>query len=83
MQSQTINYWAFIEAYYPNYYSCNQVLLSDILTRNLEGEEICAEDEEMIKDWNIKEELLKLDKNIFSKALENYFVSQFLSDIEF
>jgi len=67
--------WYFIEAYYPNYSACNNILLSDILTRKLEGQEICAEDEEMIKNWNIKEELLKLDKNLFSKALENYFAS--------
>jgi hypothetical protein len=67
------NYWSFIEAYYPNYGSCDQVLLSDVLTRKLEGEEISIEDEKMIKDWDVKAELLKLDQVIMQKAMENYF----------
>lgn len=66
-------YWTFIEKYYPRYHSCSDVLLIDILTRKLDGEEICIEDEEMIKDWDVKAELLELDKSMFSKALENYF----------
>lgn len=66
-------YWTFIEKYYPRYYSCDDILLSDILSRKLDGEEICEEDEEMIKDWDVRVELLELDKNIFSKALKNYF----------
>ncbi|MDI1305567.1 MAG: 6-phospho-beta-glucosidase [bacterium] len=66
-------YWTFIEKYYPRYYSCDDILLSDILSRKLDGEERCEEDEEMIKDWDVKLELLELDKNIFSKALKNYF----------
>ena len=73
MNLQISNYWAFIETYYPNYYSCDQILLSDILTRKLEGEEIDIKDEEMIKDWDVKEELLKLDKAIIQKAMKNYF----------
>lgn len=66
------NYWSFIENYYPNYHSCDDILLSDILSRKLNGQEICEENEEMIKDWNVKAELLELDQKIFSKALENY-----------
>ena len=66
-------YWTFIEKYYPKYYSCSDILLSDILTRKLNGEPVCDEDEEMIKDWNVKAELLELDQIIFSKALKNYF----------
>ncbi len=66
-------YWTFIEKYYPRYYSCSDILLSDILTKKLEGEETNIEDGEMIKDWDVKAELLELDKSIFSKALENYF----------
>lgn len=66
-------YWIFIEKYYPKYHSCSDILLSDILTRKIEGEHVCEEDEEMIKDWNIKAELLELDQIIFSKALKNYF----------
>jgi hypothetical protein len=77
MNLQISNYWPFIETYYPNYYSCDQILLSDILTRKLEGEEIDIKDEEMIKDWDVKEELLKLDKNIIQKAMKNYFEIKF------
>ena len=73
MNLQESNYQPFIEIYYPNYYSCDQILLSDILTRKLEGEEINEIDEEKIKDWDVKEELLKLDKAIMQKAMDNYF----------
>lgn len=66
------HFWTFIENYYPNYYSCDDILLSDILSRKLDGETICDEDEKMIKNWNIKAELLELDQKLFSKALENY-----------
>ena len=44
------DYWAFIEQYYPKYSSSDSVLLSDILTRKLGGEEICEKDEEYIRD---------------------------------
>jgi hypothetical protein len=73
IEKSNVHYWPFIEAYYPNYYSCDQILLSDILTRKLEGEEIDVKDEEMIKDWDVKAELLKLDQAIIQKAMENYF----------
>jgi len=71
-------YWKFIESYYPNYSTCDQILLSDILARKLEGAEIDKEDEEMIKDWNIKEELLKLDQSIMLEAMENYFEMKYV-----
>lgn len=66
-------FWSFIEKYYPNYYSCDDILMSDILYRKIHNEEMCEEDEEMIKDWDVKSELLKLDRMIFLKALEKYF----------
>ena len=72
-ENNDFSYWTFIEKYYPKYHSYSDILLSDILTRKIEGEQICEEDEEMIKDWNIKAELLELDQIIFSKALKNYF----------
>jgi hypothetical protein len=78
IQKRNASYWYFIEAYYPNYYSCDQILLSDILARKLDGEEISNEDEEVIKDWNIKEELLKLDQAIMKKAMENYFEIKYI-----
>jgi hypothetical protein len=67
------DYWAFISKYYPKYHHCNNVLLSDILTRKLGGEEICEDDEEYIKNWDIKKELFKIDKELLCKAFENYF----------
>jgi len=67
------DYWAFIEKYYPKYYHCDNVLLSDILTRKLVGEEICEQDEENIKDWDIRNELFEVDKELLCKAFENYF----------
>ncbi|TRX00629.1 hypothetical protein [Flavobacterium gawalongense] len=67
------DYWVFIEKYYPKYYSCDSVLLSDILTRKLHGEEICEKDEEYIKDWNVRKELFELDKELLCEAFENYF----------
>lgn len=69
----TFDYWDFIEKYYPNYYHCNSILLSDILTRKLHGEEICEKDEEYIKDWDIRKELKELDKELLGKAFENFF----------
>lgn len=67
------NNWSFIEAYYPNYYSCDIVLLSDILIRKLEGEVIDAKDEALIEGWDIKKKLLELDSIIMEKAIKNYF----------
>jgi len=69
----SFNYWVFIEKYYPNYCSCDNVLLSNILTKKLNGYEICEKDEEYIKDWNIKKELFKLDKKLLCEAFRNYF----------
>lgn len=65
--------WPFIEAYYPNYYSCEAILLSDILMRKLEGEVIDAKDEALIEGWDIKKELLESDSIIMEKAMINYF----------
>jgi hypothetical protein len=67
------DYWAFISKYYPRYYSCDSVLLSDILTRKLDGEEICETDEEHIKDWDVRKELFELDKDLLCEAFENFF----------
>ena len=67
------DYWAFIYKYYPKYHQCNSVLLSDILTRKLDGEEISESDEEYIKDWDIRNELFEVDKELLCKAFENYF----------
>ena len=76
------DYWAFIEKYYPKYYSCDSVLLSDILTRKLDGEEICEKDEEYIKDWNVRKELFELDKELLCEAFENFFNIVYPEELE-
>ena len=73
MATHSQNYWSFIETYYPNYYSCDAILLSDILLRKLEGEVIDADDEALIEGWDIKKQLLELDTIIMEKAMKNYF----------
>jgi hypothetical protein len=69
----TFDYWAFIEKYYPNYDSSDQILLSDILARKLGGMEICEEDEKYIKDWDVRKEMFEIDKELLCEAFENYF----------
>jgi hypothetical protein len=72
-EENNFDYWKFIEKYYPKYDHCDDVLLSDILSRKLDGQEICEDDEKMIKDWDVKAELLKIDQMLLSEALANYF----------
>lgn len=72
-EEDKFDYWAFIEKYYPNYYSCDSILLSDILTKKLHGEEMSKKDKKHIKGWNVRKELLELDKELLSIAFENYF----------
>ena len=78
MATHSQNYWSFIETYYPNYYSCDAILLSDILLRKLEGEIIDANDEALIEGWDIKKKLLELDSIIMEKAMKNYFAMHYL-----
>lgn len=73
LKEEEFDYWGFIVKYYPGYDHCDSVLLSDILTRKLHDEEICDSDEEYIKDCDVRKELMKLDKELFGKAFENYF----------
>lgn len=73
IEDDKFDYWSFIEKFYPKYYQCNSVLLSDILTKKLDGEEISESDEQYIKDWDVRNELLEVDKELLCKAFENYF----------
>lgn len=72
-KEEDFDYWGFIVKYYPGYDHCDSVLLSDILTRKLDGEEICESDEEHIKDWDVRKVLMELDKELLGEAFENYF----------
>jgi len=67
------DYCEFIQKYYPKYYSCNNVLLSDILTRKMNNEVLDIKDEEYIKHWNVREELMNIDKELLLLAFENFF----------
>jgi hypothetical protein len=73
VQKSKFDYWSFIEEYYPKYSNCDKVLLSDILTKKLNGEAICKEDEEYIKDRDVRKELFDLDKELLCEAFENFF----------
>lgn len=68
----TTSDWDFIEMYYPNYYSCNDILLSDIFIRKLENEFVSESDEIFLKLKNIRKELVILNEKIWTKAIENY-----------
>ena len=63
--------WNFIEENYPNYYSCDLILLSDILRRKVDGEQISNHDEKLISGWDIKKVLTNLEEEIFLKAFIN------------
>ena len=71
----TFDYWDFIVKYYPGYDHCDSILLGDILTRKLNGEEVCENDEEYIKDWDVRKVLMELDKELLGKAFENFFTT--------
>ena len=66
--------WSFVEKYYPNYYSCNKILLSDILRKKVDNEEIHEEDEKMISKWNVEKELERLEVEIYIKAIVAFIV---------
>lgn len=67
------DYWYFIEQYYPLYYCCDNVLMCDILNRKLHGYPISPKDEAFIEGWNYKEELIKIETELFQFSLEKYF----------
>ncbi len=79
-KEKEFNYWSFIEKHYPGYDHCDSILMSDILTRKLNGKEICESDEEYIKDWDVRKELMKLDKKLLGKSFENFFYSIYPED---
>jgi hypothetical protein len=76
------DYWAFIEKYYPKYSSCDNVLLSDILARKLNGGEVCESDEEYIKDWDVRKELFEVEKELLSEAFANFFNKQYPENVD-
>ena len=67
------DYWGFVQKYYPDYYHCNSVLLSNILTRIMDGEFDEEEDKKYLQNLNVRNELLEIDKELLSIAFENFF----------
>lgn len=72
-------YWNFISDYLPDYYTNDNVLLSDILYRYVTGDDIDREDMEMIKaEYGDDREtvckyLCELDKSLMAEAIDAYF----------
>lgn len=73
------NFWRFIEDYLPNYSSRDDVLCDDILTRYMEGEDVCEEDLAWIGDeFNydmdlVKKELVRIESRFAQEALSAYY----------
>ncbi|MES2796922.1 MAG: hypothetical protein V4683_13210 [Bacteroidota bacterium] len=73
MDTENFETWDFIEKYYPNYYSCDYILLNDIFTRKLNNEYVCKTDKIFLKAIDVRKELIILNKKIWDKAIENYY----------
>lgn len=70
-------YWRFIEKYLPNYSSNDLVLLSDILWRYVDNDDVDTSDMEWIgKSFADKNEVLteivRVETQLFENALRNY-----------
>ena len=75
-----MNMWEFIEHNYPRYTSCDSVLLSDILTRHINDEELEQSDIDHIledkpegiepKLW-AKYKLMAVDRFLLQRAIED------------
>lgn len=75
------NFWHFIESYLPNYYTRDDVLLSDMLFRYMTNDSMSFEDMQYIKDnystYNDARNACKeLDIKLATEALNNYFGKQ-------
>lgn len=70
-KSIEINYWSFIEKYYPYYYHSDEIFLSNTTLVKIEKLEKSGKHKKKLK--NLRVILLELDVKIFSKSLKNYF----------
>jgi len=80
---QAFSYWSFIEKHLPDYSSRDDVLHSDILTRYLDGEEVCESDLEWISQLgtraDVVAELIDIDSHLLEEALEAYLHARYLA----
>ena len=75
------SYWRFIEEWHPKRTYCGNFcvfLLCDILFRHLEKEDVDEDDKKWIaKDFNSNEEIVhelkRLEKDLYSESLDNYY----------
>lgn len=72
------NFWHFIESYLPNYYTRDDVLLSDMLFRYVTNDSMSFEDMQYIKDnystYNdARKACMALDIKFAIEALNNYY----------
>jgi hypothetical protein len=78
---RAFSYWPFIEEYLPDYYSSDQVLHSDILTRYLDGEDVSEDDLPWIAELGTREdvvaELIDIDSDLLQRALEAYLLERY------
>lgn len=75
--------WSFVEEYYPNYSSCDEILYNDDLTKLLEGEvDTCADSiynsirEELVDLFGTEpneEEILKLAEQRYAESLATIY----------
>ena len=77
--STSYGYWSTISEFLPNYYFRDDVLLSDILARYIDDEEIFESDLEMINSvyggdkQKVKEALFKLDARLIVEAMKELY----------
>ena len=68
-------YWDTVAEYLPHYHTRNDVLLSDILVRYIDDEEVCESDLKMIESeygtdkQAVKEALFRLDSRLIIEAM--------------
>lgn len=71
--------WEFLEANLPQYYSRNDVLISDILFRYINNEDIYENELVWIKNEYdndkeaIKKELIRLESTFATEAIESFY----------
>jgi hypothetical protein len=70
-ENKKVCYWEFVEQHYPNYFNCDKILESNLLLVKIEN---LKPSKKFIKrQYKLNKKLLKVDRKILSKALENYF----------